>query len=310
MSSGREFVIGGKTDPVGIVQLGRILKSLDEVHPRSRFIDFRDSKCVTANKKNRSISHKGLFGILQMLLRNEIDIVVANACEILIHLQSKIKLAAVPKRSNPFDVLISREEVILDDQPEEACLAIENPLRKGQLLYYRPDLKFVEESGDFDALYDLVKKGKVNGFIQSASDVEALNRQDKVAEVFTSSICMPAAGQGALGILIRKDDGAAQNILRALNDSSSFAEIELEKIFIERVSRNGRGPVGVLASVDGDEFRIEAAISALDGSEKVSGTVKGRSGEEARIVEKFAEELLASGGDRIIKAFNESLETG
>jgi hydroxymethylbilane synthase len=253
-------------------------------------------------------SGKGFNWLVNLLTRGDADVIVADASSIPLRISPKVEIAAIPARGNPFDVLISMEELILDDQPEKASFAVIDHVRQGQLLYYRPDLSFVMEKGGFDDLQKKMESGSVNGFVIGASEVEALNHQDKVVEVFTASICMPVAGQGGIGLLTRQGDTDVQTLLQAINDPASAAEFLIERSFLGTVTKDGKGPVGVLGSVEENEFRVEAAIASPDGQEKVAGTMMGGNGEEERVVEKLAEELLAAGGRKILSSYKRSGE--
>ena len=52
-----------------------------------------------------------------------------------------------------------------------------------------------------------------------AGDVERLNKQDYVSEFLTCSICVPAAGQGSLAVLVRSSDDAVKKHLQSINDA-------------------------------------------------------------------------------------------
>jgi hydroxymethylbilane synthase len=303
LSRGKKFVIASKTDTLSVIRLNGVLGSLRNIHPRSEFIDFRDLKIDGGDRHAKIESRWGLADLVNMLVKKDVDIVVADAREIPLRLQSKVSIAAVPERSNPYDVFISQEELILDDQPEEAHLAASDSVKVGQLLYYRPDLVVVEDGGGFESLFTKMEEGEINGFVMAASDVEAINMQDKVVEVFTSSICTPVAGQGSMGLITRVDDGAAHAILKEFGDPSSSAELELERMFVEHVSKSGKGLVGVLANVEGDDFELEAAITAADGSEKVSAMTRGKMEYESKTIEKLVSELYFAGGERILRNF-------
>lgn len=300
MKSGKHFVLASKTDPASFIHLEKVLDLLRGAHPRYTFVDFRD----LGGKQGRGVRMAKEFGqIIGMLEKSVFDIVVVNAREIPLRLHTGVSLVAVPERGNPFDVLIAREELILDEQPEHVRLAVTDPVSRGQLLYYRPDLVLRDESADMSALNELMEKEEIDGFVTAAMEVEAFNQQDRVVEVFTSSICTPLAGQGAIGILTRSTDRDARNAVDVLNDSSSLAEVELERMLFHAVCKDGRAPLGVLANVEGDLFEIEAAITALDGSEKIMGSVSGFVGFEEEVVGKLASDLLEAGGDRIIRYY-------
>lgn len=306
MGHERKFIIGGITDSFSVKQYSKVLESLKQAHPRYTFVDFNDSDEDKKGKKAKKEAPKAFSALIHMLTRKEIDIAVADARIVPLKLQSSISLSSIPARSNPFDVLISNEGIILDDQPEKARLAGINSVRKGQLLYYRPDLQLVEESGSFDDLYEKMKRAEINGFVYAASDVEIMNKQNTVVEVFTSSICMPVAGQGAVGLFTRAEDKECKAVVRILNDPSSAAEIELERMLLNCISRDGKGPIGVLGSLEATEFSVEVTITSPDGLEKVSGTTSGRQGDELKVIEEFAEDLLKSGGHQILKSYRKS----
>ena len=304
----KNIVVGGRPDRLSRVQLRKVVDSLNAAHPKRTFVDQYEMKARKKNRTSVRKTSKGFNWLVNLLVKGEADVVVADACSIPLRISPKVEIAAVPPRGNPFDVLISSEELILDDQPENASFAVIDHVRQGQLLYYRPDLSFVAEKGGYDNLRRKMESGSVNGFVIGASEVEALNHQDKVVEVFTASICMPVAGQGGIGLLTRKDDLDVQSLLQAISDPASAAEFVIERLFLATVTKDGKGPVGVLGSVEENEFRVEAAIASPDGQEKVSGAMMGGNGEEEKVIEKLAEELLSAGGSKILSSYKRSGE--
>jgi hydroxymethylbilane synthase len=283
-------------DSLSLVYLEQVIGMLHGAHPRYDFVDFRDR----ADAGGRG--GKGFGHAISMLAKKAIDIVVADAREIPLRLHSDLTLAAVLDRGNPFDVLIARDDLILDEQPEHVRLAVTDPVSRVQLLYYRPDLILRDESGEMNVLYRLMEDDEIDGFVTAAMEIEALNQQARVIEVFTSSVCTPKAGQGAIALIARKDDKSTHSAVFGINDPSSFGEVDLERRFMKRVSNTVKIPVGVLAKVEGDTFEVEATITAPDGSEKIAGSLDGVVGQEEEVIDKLAGELLASGGDRIIKS--------
>jgi hydroxymethylbilane synthase len=300
VSERKRFIIGSKSDAVSIEYMNRTILSLREAHPRLEFVGWPE---LLQNCKVDEGVHRDLTGALHALTRKEFDILVVDAREVSLRHAAKVERAAVTRRGNPYDVFVSQGSTILDELPEKSRLAADMPVRRGQLLFYRPDLTLVEESGDFRYFYKLLDTGEISGFVCNASDVEALNMQDRVAEVFTSSICMPTANQGAHMVFVRKDDHEALSIVRDINDSASAREIEIERAFITHIAKNGKGPIGVLANVEGDSFKVEAAVAAPDGSEKVSGNCEGRLDSADPVLEKLAFEMLESGAREILAAF-------
>lgn len=331
MGRSKQISVGGRTDALAACYHERVLEQLREAHPEVIFIDARGARAATPSRekagaakrgsvaagapsavaaRKRSDPRKWAAAILQRIARGDLDVAVMDARWIPLQLPPTVEIAAILERTNPFDVLVSIENLILDEQPESTCIAASEPVKRGQILYYRPDLKLVDESDDFDELFAMMKRGEIGGFIFPASDTEALNQQENVVEVFTTSICTPLAGQGALALLARRDHKDVVAALADLNDPSTAAEVELERMFLELMTKDGRGPVGVLGNVEGGVFEIEAAIAEPDGSEKIIGEIRGHLADRVRLVEKLAGEILQSGGGEIIASFRKARGNG
>ena len=325
MPRGKQFVIGCMSDALSALHCERACAALREAHPHAEFVSaaetaarpaagqtrgragraksaITDAVCASEPPRHHDGRRAG-GAVVRRLAKGEIDIGVVDARRIPLQLPEPIEIAAVLERTNPFDVLISCEDLILDEQPENTCIAVLDAVKRGQLLYYRPDLRLVEAPDDFDGLFDAMQRGDIDAFVYPAADVEALNRQMHVVEVFTTSICTPPGGQGAQVLLVRRDRRDIGALVRGLNDPSSAAEIELERMLLEHLARDGRGPVGVLGNVEESVFELEAAIAAPDGTEKISATAGGSLAERSKIVMRLAAELLASGGDEILAPY-------
>src|SRR6266850_1639813 len=79
-----------------------------------------------------------------------IDLAVQNAKDLAPEPEPGVILAAVTERLTPFDVLIARDETIMDELPDGAVISTHTPLRRAQLLRYRADLKLVDLPGSLD----------------------------------------------------------------------------------------------------------------------------------------------------------------
>ena len=326
MGRTKQVLVGCRGDALSTLYLERVRTALKDAHPHAEFVDFREANARGVSAKQRAVAtplgaavadaaysretaikrgdpRKAASGLIQKVAKGEIDIAVMDARWIPLQVQAPVEIAAVFERTNPFDVLIAEANLILDEQPENTCIASSEAVKRGQLLYYRPDLRLVEGDDDFENLFVEMKSGAINAFVFPASDVETLNQQEHVVEVFTTSICTPVAGQGALALLARRDKKDVLAFLKGFNDPSTAAEVELERMFLERVTKDGKGPVGVLGNVEESEFELEASIAAPDGSEKISGIMGGALAERSRIIGKLAAELLMSGGEDIIASY-------
>ena len=182
------------------------------------------------------------------LLDEKFEALVLNASHLPAKLPNGLTFGAITSRLIPYDVLISSMDCLLDELPENASLVANNERREAQLLYYRPDLKMVRTRGSVDSVIQKVKSQKVDAAVLAAGDVERLQKQDHVVEFLTCSICVPAAGQGSLAILVRSNDEHAKKSIRHINDPASYSEIVAELTFLDSLGIQSRSPVGVLGS--------------------------------------------------------------
>src|SRR5689334_14342086 len=236
----------------------------------------------------------------QALAANEIDLAVLNAKDLGPELASGIVLAAVPERVTPFDVLIARDETILDELPEGAAIGARTPVRRAQLLKYREDFRIVEVPGGLDERIRMLEAGEVDGLVVSASAVEHLGFQDRVTEIFTTEVLVPAAGQGACAVLARQRGKETLKLVHALDQAMARAELECERSFLRELSADTTMAIGAIASMDDSTIRLEAIVADPDGRKVVRDTEEGLVGDEARVGARLARRLLLEGAKRIL----------
>jgi hydroxymethylbilane synthase len=184
---------------------------------------------------------------------------------------------------------------------ENAVLAANGARREAQMLYYRPDLKIVHTTGSVDSLIQKVNGANIDAAVVAAADMERLGRQEIVVELLTNSVCVPAAGQGALAVLVRTGADAYIECLRSISDAVSYRELSAEWAFLEHLGLNGSDPVGVLASTEGNVLEIDGVLAYPDGRERIHFVVKGSPGQEEDLGRTLAEEILEAGGREILQ---------
>jgi hydroxymethylbilane synthase len=234
------------------------------------------------------------------LAEGEIDVAVQNMKDVSPDPPSAITLAAVTERFTPFDVLIARDGTIVDELPEGSAISAHTPLRRAQLLHYRDDLSILDFSGTLEERMRKLEMGEVDGLVVSASAVEHMGYQDRVTEVFTTEVVVPAPGQGALGIQVAR---ASKDLLKAvkhLDDPIARVEIEAERAFQREVTSDPSVPVGALAKLDGSHLRLEGVIADRDGLKVYRDEEEGKAGDEEQIGARLARRLLLDGARALL----------
>jgi hydroxymethylbilane synthase len=213
-----------------------------------------------------------------------------------------IVLAAVTERFTPFDVLIARDDTIVDELPEGASISAHTPLRRAQLLHYRDDLSIVDFAGSLDERIRMLELGEVDGLVVSASAVEHMGYQDRVTEVFTTEVVVPAPGQGALGLQIHKGNRELLKLAKHLDDPVARSEISTERAFMRELRTSGPVAVAALAKLDGAHLVLEGVIADRDGLQYFRDMEAGRLGDEEQVAARLARRLLLDGARAILAA--------
>jgi len=236
------------------------------------------------------------------LAQGDVDLAIQNAKDLGPDPVPGITLAAVTQRFTPFDVLIAMEEIILDELPEGAALSAHTPLRRAQLLHYRSDFRIVDFAGSLDERLTMLERGDVDGLVVSASAVEHFGFQDRVTEIFTTEVLVPAPGQGAAVVQVRNGNKDLLKAARHVDDSMARPEFEMERAFLRELKSDSVAPVGALATTEGSLLRLEGIIAERDGLRVFRDVETGAPGDETQIAERLARRLLLEGGRQALAA--------
>jgi hydroxymethylbilane synthase len=173
--------------------------------------------------------------------------------------------------------------------------------RRAQLLRYEPELEVIYVLGDVETRLGLLDQGEIDGLVLAAAGMEWLNLQDKVSEIFTIEVCIPAAGQGALGLVTRKDDREARDAVRGMNDALSEKEITAERSFLETLGAWPGAPVGAMARIKGDILRLEAVITSPDGLHLIRHGIDGSPDDPAWAGDHLGRQMLKELGQELLE---------
>lgn len=234
------------------------------------------------------------------LVKGTIDIAVQNVKDLPIDGEPGLVLAAVTERFTPFDVLIARDETIMDELPDGSAISAHTPLRHAQLIRYRPDLMPADLPGSLDDRIRALDAGKVDGLIVSASAVEHLGYQDRVTEIFTTEVFVPAAGQGTCVLQMREGGKELLRLAKHLDHPIARSEIEAERAFVRALKADPTMAVGALASIDGARIRLEGVAADFDGRKLIRDVEEGKIGDEEGIGERLARRLLLEGARKVL----------
>jgi len=211
-------------------------------------------------------------------------------------------MVAVPRRRHPFDVLLTRDGRILDELDGGDRLGASSVARRAQMLAYREDLRAVPARGNLDTHLHQLEAGDFEGLVMAATDAERLGWYDRVSEIFTTEVCIPCPGQGALGIealALRKD---VLQAVRCLDDLGSHQAVIAERAWLGELGEYDDLPAGALANIVDGQLVMEAVVVSADGIEIVRDEAEGPGASAEALGAKLAVRMLERGARDILEA--------
>jgi hydroxymethylbilane synthase len=258
------------------------------------------------------VGGKALFvkEIEEALLAGRVDLAVHSMKDVPTDLPPGLTIAAIPRREDAGDVLISRTGVRLADLSRGARIGTSSLRRQAQLLHIRPDLVIVGLRGNLDTRIRKLSSEGLDAIVLAAAGVARLGLSHLVTEVLPPEVLLPAIGQGALGIEVREPRTASREpraasvaeLVNALDHRETHVAVRAERAMLKRLGGGCQVPIAAWATVEADAILLRGLIAATDGVTVIRGEARGTVGEPETVGRDLAEDLLARGGQAILGA--------
>jgi len=302
-----KIIIGSRGSGLALWQANWIKSQLEELHPglAVEIKIIKTSGDIIQDVPLAKIGGKGLFvkEIEEAMLRGEIDIAVHSMKDVPMNLPYELDISVITERENPFDALISRDNIKLDDLPENAKIGTGSLRRSSQLLKYRPDLQIFPMRGNIDTRIKKLESEGLDAIILAAAGLRRMGWADKITEVISPEIILPAMGQGAVGIEARKNDYEVLAAILDLDHEPTHLALDAERALVGELEGGCQVPIGAYATLDddSDELTLKGLVASLDGKTIYQTETKGASFEAKKLGRETGKELLRMGADIILK---------
>ena len=223
--------IGTRGSSLALWQANHIANSLAKLHGvETELVRIRTSgdrlQSASVAQVNEAIGAEGGKGIFikeieDALLSGAVDLAVHSMKDVPTEIPAGLAFAAVTRREDPRDCLISREGWTLEKLPDGARVGTSSLRRQAQLRHHRPDLDVVDLRGNVDTRIRKLERGEFDAIVLAMAGVTRLGASAKVTQIFDEDLMLPAVGQGALGIETRADDAQTSRFVAALDDEET-----------------------------------------------------------------------------------------
>ncbi|MDD5774194.1 MAG: hydroxymethylbilane synthase [bacterium] len=304
-----KIVIGSRGSALALWQTEFVMSELKASNPGIE-IDIKKIK-TTGDKildvALAKIGDKGLFvkEIEESLVRGEIDLAVHSMKDVPTNLPEGLCISAILEREDNHDVFISDSYRKMDELPQGASIGTSSLRRIAQLMCIRPDLKFKDLRGNLQTRLKKMSELKLDGIILAAAGVKRLGYHEKIRQFIPYDLILPAVGQGSIGIEIKSNNDKIKKIIAPLNHEGSYWAILSERALLRRLEGGCQVPIGSWGRVEKGKLVLNGVIASLDGRQLYKAGSQGEIKDAEKIGIRVAEDLLAQGGDKILKEIYE-----
>ena len=246
------------------------------------------------------IGGKGIFikELEEALLDETIDLAVHSVKDIPTDTPSRLMFPAVCRRDDVRDCLVGST---LANLRQGARVGTNSLRRQAQVLHIRPDLDFRDLRGNVDTRLRKVESGEYDAILLAKAGLDRLGVSQRIAEVLSPEVCMPAVGQGAIAVECRLKDTETADILAPLDDAETRTAIIAERALLAALQGGCQVPLGAWARIERDELVLEACVCSVDGVQYVKQRATAPPDQAAALGEHMARLLIEAGAQSILE---------
>ena len=248
------------------------------------------------------IGGKALFvkELEEAMLDGRADLAVHSMKDVPMTFPEGLSLVAICERGAPTDAFVSNHYSSVDELPEGAVVGTSSLRRQAQLSAYRPDFEIQTLRGNVNTRLAKLDDNQYDAIVLATSGLQRLGFDERIRYQIPPEVCLPAVGQGALGIECRTDDHELVSLLEPLVHKDSSDRVMGERAFLHRLEGGCQVPIGAYAELDGDQLHLRGLVASPDGQSvfQVNGTAHRDEGQT--LGRQLAEELLDKGAGAIL----------
>jgi hydroxymethylbilane synthase len=249
------------------------------------------------------VGGKGLFvkEIEEALLDERIDLAVHSMKDMPADLPEGLCIGPIPERENPADVLISRRGLVLSKLKPQSRIGTSSLRRAAQIKHARPDCVIMPLRGNLDTRLKKLETTDLDAIVLAAAGVKRLNLEKKITQYLDYDLMLPAVGQGALCLEIRRYDREIEKIVSKLNHPITRAVVMGERAFLSTLGGSCQVPVAAFGEINQNSFTLRGLVADIEGKIIIKDTISGHKDSSENLGIELAQRLLSMGADKILE---------
>jgi hydroxymethylbilane synthase len=305
-----KYLIGTRGSLLSLTQTNWVVSELKNKSPQTEFeIMTIKTQGDTDARPLFTINQKGIFEkeIDRAVAEKKVDFAVHSLKDIPADLPEDLVLACVPKREEANDVFISSDGSTLDTIKKGALVGTSSLRRAVQITRVRPDVTVKPIRGNIETRIRKVYDGEFDGVVLAQAGISRLHLDVKFQRLSMDTF-PPSPGQGALGIVSRRDSSSLIELLKQIEDPETRDAVEAERSLSMFVDSGCRFPVGAFAHRDNNRLKLKVIVYSIDGSKSIMVEKESETSKANDLGKQAATELKEKGIADIAKNWREKVE--
>ena len=238
---------------------------------------------------------KGLFTkeLDEALAAGVVDCAVHSAKDLQTFLPEGIVIAGCPPREDARDALVSSKAASFADLPRGARLGSASPRRQALALRARPDLKVGLLRGNVETRLRKIESGEFDLTLLAVAGLKRLGLEQRAAAILEPEEFLPAVGQGAIAITVRKDDRRVVELLAPIVDAATCEALLAERAFLAELDGSCRTPIAGHARLADGRLSFRGLTLSPDGRHWAEAAREGASADAERLGAEAGREIRA-----------------
>lgn len=300
-----ELRIATRSSQLALWQAEEVARQLKPIYP--------DLKVTLVQMKTRGdklldaplakVGGKGLF-VKELeigILEGRADIAVHSIKDVPVEFPEGLELAVIMEREDPRDAFVSNRYDSLASMPEGSVVGTSSLRRQTQIREAYPQLRIEWIRGNVNTRLGKLDSDEFDAIILACAGLIRLGFEHRITQPLEPEDCLPAIGQGAVGIELRSDDLAVKQLLAPLGHADTASRVAAERALNEALNGGCQVPIAGFAELDDGRIYLRGLVGEPDGSRILRAEASGKVEDAVGIGRLLAEDLLAQGADQILE---------
>ncbi len=300
-----EIRIATRSSPLALWQAEEVARRLMLLHPGLNvlLVQMKTQGDKLLDAPLSKTGGKGLF-VKELevgILERRADIAVHSMKDVPVDFPEGLELRVIMQREDPRDAFVSNHYDSLAAMPAGKRVGTSSLRRQMQIREAYPQLEIDWLRGNVNTRLVKLDEGNYDAIILACAGLIRLGFEQRIKRALDPEECLPAIGQGAIGIEVRSDDKAVKELIEPLAHADTMSCIAAERAMNQALSGGCQVPIAGFAQLTNGRIYMRGMVGEPDGSRILRAEINGSARQAASLGKRLAADLLAQGAADILR---------